>query len=522
MQVALRKLFHDIRGERLVKVTLLSLIALGAVLRFYHLDYFDLWFDEAWSVISAADLVHFLGTIIRRSQPPLYCIILHFWINCFGDGEFALRALSAVFGTASIPLIFIIGKRLGGSRVGLLSALILAVSPFHIWYAQEVRLYALSVFFSLGMVFVFLAAAESKRNPHWWLFGILIISLTSVYLNYFSILLLLPASIFYLSSKRVNLAKIVSVLLLMVLFCLPLFSIAWQQILEVKDGFWVKQPNLNIIFITLGNFLLGYNSSVCQLILSAVIFSLAIIIWCLRYGRDKERLLLLGCTIFPLGGMFVFSQYIPIYVVRYLIIFSPFFYVILSSAIFNIPYKIIRWFILAVAVTMMVFSLLNYYQGVNITLSNFCYGVSPKKPFEPIIKYIKERKQAGDFIAHSGVNTLPSFLYYLRDVNIDQKYLLIPEEQQDNYWKKIYTPSKKSVARRSAASPFYYETKVFGLREEYYDARMWLISAGWRRDGELSDHANAVRERAHKRFKNIGSFYCDGIYVDLFSLKGKN
>lgn len=521
MKNTFHKLFCGVKLKKLDRTLLLLLIILGASLRFYRLDYFDLWFDEAWSVIYASDLVYFLHTIIRRYQPPLYYIILHFWIHCFGDGEFALRALSAVFGIASIPLVFAISKRLCGSRAGILSAFILAVSPFHIWYGQEARLYALSVFFSLGMVFIFLAAAEAKRKPGWWLFGVLIISLSNVYLNYFSVLLLLPAIIFYSSLKKANLVKIVIILLLMVLPCLPLFSIAWQQVLEVKEGFWVSKPSLSMLPITLSNFLLGYSGFIYQLILSAAIFSLAIIVWFLRFKWDKVKLLLLGCTILPLGCIFVFSQYIPVYVVRYLIIFSPFFYIILSKVILSITQKAIRWLVLAAVVTMMVSSLFHYYQGISIAPLDFHYGAPPKKPFKPIIKYIKERKKEGDFIAHSDVNTLPSFLYYLHDVNINQIYLTIPEEQ-DDYWKKEYSSSGKSVASRSAARPFYYEKKVFGLREKHYDARMWLISANWLRDGKLENHASAVRERASKRFKNLVSFYHDGIYVELFSLKDKD
>jgi hypothetical protein len=522
MKVVFHKLFLGTREDKFAKTILLCLIILGALLRSYRLDYFDLWFDEAWSAISATDLVYSLQTIIQRYQPPLYYIILHFWINLFGDGEFVLRALSAFFGTASIPLIFIIGKRFYGLRTGLVSALLLAISPFHIWYAQEVRLFALSVFFSLGMVFIFLTAAESMKKPLWWLFGMIIISLLNLYLNYFSILLLLAASIFYLLAKKSNFIKTIIVFSLIVLFCLPLFLIVWKQILEVNVNFWVERPNLDMIYITLSNFLLGYSSSICESKLSAIIFFLAIITWFLCFKWDKKKLFLLGCTIFPLGGVFIFSQYIPVYVVRYLIIFSPFYYIILSSAIFNIPHKIIRWFILLIIVIMMAFSLFNYYQGVNIAAPYFCYGVPPKRPFATVIEYIKKRKKTGDFIAHSEINTLPSFLYYLRDVDIDQRYLSIPEEQHDDFWKNKYVFSGKSVFSRSATSPFFYECQIFGLIERYYDARMWLISANWLHDGKLSNHANAIRERANKRFKNISSFYCDGIYVDLFSLKGKD
>ncbi|MFQ6100879.1 MAG: glycosyltransferase family 39 protein [Anaerolineae bacterium] len=76
-------------------------------------------------------------------HPPLYYLLLHFWLALFGDGEVAVRALSALLGTLTIPALYLLGRRLADEKVGLLAALLLAVSPFHVRFAQETRMYTL-------------------------------------------------------------------------------------------------------------------------------------------------------------------------------------------------------------------------------------------------------------------------------------------------------------------------------------------------------------------------------------------
>jgi len=74
-------------------------------------------------------------------HPPLYYTLLHFWIKLTGDNPGDVRMLSAILGTLTIPVMFLLGRRLMGTTVGLLAALILALSPFHVRFAQETRMY---------------------------------------------------------------------------------------------------------------------------------------------------------------------------------------------------------------------------------------------------------------------------------------------------------------------------------------------------------------------------------------------
>lgn len=130
--------------------TLLLLIAvtlLGGLLRVYRLGDKGLWLDEAFSVwLAGHSLSDLYGWIVRIDQhPPLYYTLLHFWM-WLGDSETTVRSLSALIGTLTIPVIFLIGRRMAGSGVGLIAAFILALSPFHVRFAQETRMYTLLTF----------------------------------------------------------------------------------------------------------------------------------------------------------------------------------------------------------------------------------------------------------------------------------------------------------------------------------------------------------------------------------------
>jgi len=134
---------------------LLLAVAVGGFLRLYRIGDQGLWIDEAFSLWLArgrrasqplarqplADMVHWVSTVDQH--PPLYYALLHGWMRIVGDAEGAVRALSALLGVLTIPVVYALGRRLADDRVGLAAALILALSPFHVRFAQETRMYTL-------------------------------------------------------------------------------------------------------------------------------------------------------------------------------------------------------------------------------------------------------------------------------------------------------------------------------------------------------------------------------------------
>ncbi len=147
-----------------IGLVLIILLALG--LRLYRLDAQSLWYDEAFSVyLARMDLAEITARTAADVQPPLYYYLLHGWITLFGEGEAVLRGLSLLFGVLTVPLIYLVGRQLFRSRLaGVLAALLVAVSPLHLWYGQELRMYTLLTFLCLLSSY-FLLLRVGRTSP---------------------------------------------------------------------------------------------------------------------------------------------------------------------------------------------------------------------------------------------------------------------------------------------------------------------------------------------------------------------
>jgi 4-amino-4-deoxy-L-arabinose transferase-like glycosyltransferase len=138
-------------------------LAAGAVLRFATLDGQSLWYDEA---ITAQLLALDFGGLLRaipdsESTPPLYYVLAWLWTHVFGTGEAGIRSLSALLGTATIAIVWALGRRLGGDRAGLAAAALAAVNPMLVWFSQEARAYALLALLGALSTLLWLRALEN-------------------------------------------------------------------------------------------------------------------------------------------------------------------------------------------------------------------------------------------------------------------------------------------------------------------------------------------------------------------------
>ena len=96
-----------------------------------------------------------------ESNPPLYYVLAWAWSKLFGTGAVGLRSLSALFGAATIPIAYLIGRELLSRRAGLIAAALVALNPMLIWYSQEARSYALLVFLCSASLLFFLRVRRS-------------------------------------------------------------------------------------------------------------------------------------------------------------------------------------------------------------------------------------------------------------------------------------------------------------------------------------------------------------------------
>lgn len=143
----------------------IAVTVMGGLLRVLLLDAKGLWLDETFSVWLANHRVaEMLQWIVRIDpHPPLYYFLLHHWIALNRDTPYFVRLLSVLFGTGAIPIIYLSGKRISGAVMGLAAAVILALSPFHIAFAQETRMYTLLTFNAAVAIY---ALVRLLTDPH--------------------------------------------------------------------------------------------------------------------------------------------------------------------------------------------------------------------------------------------------------------------------------------------------------------------------------------------------------------------
>ena len=177
---------------------LAALTVLAAILRFSTLHVQSYWFDEAVTVgLVKSSFGHMLSRIGgSESTPPLYYALAWVWTRVFGTDEFGLRSLSALAGTAFIPVAYAAAAELASRRVALVIASLAVVNPLLIWYSQEARSYALVL---LLASISFLLFARMQRAPRvGTLVAWTVVSALAIATHYFAGFMILPEAVWLL------------------------------------------------------------------------------------------------------------------------------------------------------------------------------------------------------------------------------------------------------------------------------------------------------------------------------------
>ena len=389
-----------------------------------------LWYDEAFSVLFAEKgpgsmLVGTLSSTATASaeeHPLAYYTFLWGWMRAFGESPIAVRMLSVIAGLVLAATIYWLAYELFNPRAALAAGVVIALSPFQIHYAQEIRMY---VFMSMWLLLATLAywrATQSKERKWWAWFAIF--AALAQYTHSLSAFYLIALALWPLINKNWKVVKEVTLAgLLAILLYLPWLIHLPAQFAKVGQAYWIEKPGLYKLFTMLLVFVtnLPLPDSWLMAGLFTSLLVVAIALWqTLRAARHKQTdiqlaLWMLYLSFAPPLLLFLFSQWKPVYLERALLPSGAILCIWLAWALTET--RLPRLLQIIMAILLLAAFGMGIYQ--HVTYAGFPYG-----PYKSLANDLQAKQQPGDVIIHSSkLSMLPSVYY---DRTLSQTYIADP------------------------------------------------------------------------------------------------
>ena len=389
------------------------ILVIAILVRLINLGRDSLWLDEAISYLAAKlPVSQIFNNTVQSSHPPFYYLLLHFWLQIVPDSDTAVKLLSAIFGILLIPAIYLLSQELFKNRaISLTAAALTAVSPFHILYSHELRMYTLLMLLVVTATAVTVHARQKSSSGWWFVAGGLF--LLAVYTHLFAFLALAGVGVHALLTSRQNKRAFwaTAIMTAVILVCfVPWLNLMLAEAepalgslrpLQQASEFNPLKPLTAPVFL-----LFGMSSSFWYSGLILFIFFAYLVIFLMelrKLGRQHVpsglwlTLLVIFCVLgLPLGVYFVRPFFLP---ERTLAAAAPF---------------LIIW--LAWGVTRRQ-SPLPYLTGLSLLLmlvGSISYHLGPivKPPYRDATAFVAENAQLGEAVLHTSDGSyLPALRY---------------------------------------------------------------------------------------------------------------
>lgn len=454
-----------------------GIVILAFCLRIYHLDHQSLWWDEAYAVVSTSQPLSSLFEVLLaiRNHVPLYFLAVRLWA-ILGHTVFNHRFFSVIWGMVGVALTYRVGRTVAGTRVGLTAAFLIAISPFHVWYSQETRMYTMvSTCVLLGNWFL-LRLLRRDRRADWLGYGLSM--LVAVYTHYLAAFALLAHYVFL--SLRYRTLKRVFIKWLFYAGAVVLVFGIWVAVMMFQGGFasapigWIAparwyEPLLTLLVLSAGPTI---DPGQAFVYLSLVVCVLAIglsVVRATRYGMAAELAeagpadplgqrkewirhsieLLVTWLFVPILALWAISLDLPIpqkrsiYVDRYLIVSLPAFVLLVAC---GLVYAARRWRSVRPDIV-----------GIVVLLALSGYGLAnlywdpqyARDDWRAALAYLEMARETEDVLLLRPSHTL-LLAYYARESIPYQEFpFLFYEEEQEAFLRQEMPSRMQDIAREA-------------------------------------------------------------------------
>ena len=395
------------RGFRPIDWLLLTaIVALATIVCALHIGDKTVWVDEGVSFgITQLSWLDFLKILARHelNMAPYY-FVLKVWMN-FGTSEAALRTPSAIFFVANIAAIYLVGRRLFGTRAAAFAGLLATVHSFLIRYAQEARSYSLVALLTTLSCFFFVRNVQEPGRRTWRAY--IITTVLAIYSHFFALLVVLAQwiSLRFLPDERRPGPELRRAWKIVAFCMVPMIVfIATRGAGPIS---WISRPNTTSIYY----FLVFLTGNVGNVLLAAYFVLLAIAGAVLIFRRsqlavslDLWAILFAFCWLFvPIIVSLVFSIARPVFLSRYLIICVPALVLLAGAGLVRLRSI---WLQVAVMIVLVGFSMRgvrSYYRGD--------FDIS-REDWRGVTQYVLAQSRPGDgLVFHAALGRMP-FEYY--------------------------------------------------------------------------------------------------------------
>lgn len=296
-------------------------VLLALSLRVHELGAQSFWYDEGTTAtVAPRGLTTIVANAAADIHPPLYYLLVHWWVAAAGSGEIVLRFPSAALGVLSVALAYRLGRDAVGAAAGVAAAVLLATAPLPIWYSQEARMYALATALGLAATAVLLRALVRPTTTTWAAYGVLIAA--TLYTHYFAAAVPLAHAVgVALTSRRGRRPFLLAAGAGGALF-LPWVARTYTQLTGWPATTAPFGPT-ELVARTLGLFVRGQGGDRADLLVALPLLMAGTLGAFVLARNATSRWLLLTYALVPLAAMFAVSVRRPFFHPKFVLLVAP-------------------------------------------------------------------------------------------------------------------------------------------------------------------------------------------------------
>jgi mannosyltransferase len=362
----------------------------------------EIGLDEPFSIYQAQfEVPVILDHLKHYNNPPLFEILLHYWIKLFGISAFSVRLLPVLLASLCPLALYYLATRHFSLRIAIFSSLMLSFSSLLLYYAHDCRVYSLFVLLGILSMNFYLSIVPSHANKRNLLKEVSYVFSTVllIYAHYFGFFIILVQIAHVLIFRRERLLKTGSLLVIVLICYLPHLLHLYRRFTHsVSGGTWIDPPagleSIYNAFWAYSNFPIV--TVTCIIVLLAATFKWLVV---KRQRPPGNLTAIILWFLVPVAGMFIISYAVPMYINRYLIYGLPAYYICVCTALMSLFENQRLQIALLVFIT----------AGLAVTLE---LNPDKKQPLRELVSTVRAAKKAETLVIVNPFDLITAFAYH--------------------------------------------------------------------------------------------------------------